>query len=384
VKRLPPPPLPLSFLKRHFPNTSARQWNDWRWHMQHAVQAWEDLERFVRLTPEERSGCQQTQKLFRLRLPPYVLSLMDADNPHCPIRRQAIPLPQEATCAPGELADPLGEEKHSPVRALVHRYADRALLLCTDSCPMYCRHCTRRRITRGGQPLGEAARSEAVDYIAANPGIREVVLSGGEPALLSDEVMEALLQRLRAIAHVDVIRLGTRAPVTLPMRITPAFARLLRRHAPVFVVTHFNHPKEVTPAAVRACGLLVDAGVPVENQTVLLRGINSSARILEALFLACLRMRVRPYYLHQLDVAQGIEHMRTPLHWGVKLLGQLAGRLSGLALPAFAVDLPGGGGKVRLVPEAIVAREGQQTVLQNPEGRHYVYPEPSETNCDCP
>jgi lysine 2,3-aminomutase len=352
--------------------------------MQHAVHRWEDLERFFPLTPEERLGCLQTQGLFRLRVPPYILSLIDAKHPHCPIRRQAIPLPQEATFSPGELEDPLGEEAHRPVEAVVHRYADRALLLCTDVCPMYCRHCTRRRITRGGHPLGEKAREAAVDYIAATPGIREVLLSGGEPALLSDEALEALLKRLRAIGHVEVIRLGTRVPVTLPMRVTPAFARLLRRHAPVFVVTHFNHPREVTPAAARACGLLVDAGVPVENQAVLLRGINSSARILEALFVACLRMRVRPYYLHQLDVAQGIAHMRTPLGFGVEVLRELTGRVSGLALPAFAVDLPGGGGKVRLGPEAIVSQEAGYTVLQTPEGHHHVYPEPPEEDCHCP
>ena len=352
--------------------------------MQNAVHTPEALQRFVPLTPAERQGCMQTQSLFRLRIPPYVLSLMDTGHPHCPIRRQAIPLPDEATFREDELADPLGEEAFRPVEALVHRYADRALLLCTDSCPMYCRHCTRRRLTRGGHPLGKAARAQAVDYIAKNPSIREVVLSGGEPALLDDEVLEALLTRLRAIAHVDIIRLGTRVPVTLPMRVTPAFARLLRRHAPVFVVTHFNHPKEVTPAAARACALLVDAGVPVENQTVLLRGINSSVRVLEALFLACLRMRVRPYYVHQLDVAQGIAHMRTPLHFGVEALRQLSARLSGLALPAFAVDLPGGGGKVRLWPEAVVSREEKQTVLQTPEGKRYAYPEPQEADCRCP
>ena len=373
-----------SFRQRHFRNVSAKQWNDWRWQMQNAVHTGEALERFVQLTPQERLGCMQSQKLFRLRVPPYVLSLMDASHPHCPIRRQAIPLPEEARCAEGELEDPLGEEKYRPVEALIHRYADRALLLCTDMCPMYCRHCTRRRITRGGHPLGEAAWAKAVDYIAATPSIREVLLSGGEPALLSDAVLERLLKKLRAIAHVEIIRLGTRVPVTLPMRITPAFARLLRRHAPVFVVTHFNHPKEVTPQAERACALLVDAGVPVENQAVLLRGINSSVRILEELFSACLRMRVRPYYLHQLDLAQGIEHMRTPLRFGMELLQQLMGRVSGLALPAFAVDLPGGGGKVRIAPEAVVSWGKQQTVLQNHEGKYHAYPEPKEGDCHCP
>jgi len=352
--------------------------------MQNAVQNWEVLERFVPLTPEERLGCIQTQKLFRLRLTPYVLSLVDAGHPHCPIRRQAIPLPQEVGQGEGELEDPLGEEKYRPVEALVHRYADRALLLCTDSCPMYCRHCTRRRLTRGGRPLGEGAWAQALEYIAARPGIREVILSGGEPGLLSDEVLGGLLGRLRAIAHVEVIRLGTRVPVTLPMRITRPFARLLRRHAPLFVITHFNHPKEVTPEAARACSLLVDAGVPVENQAVLLRGINSSVRILEALFVACLRMRVRPYYLHQMDLAQGTWHLRTPLRFGLEAMEALSGRVSGLAMPAFAVDLPGGGGKVRLGPEAVVSWEGGHTVLKNHEGHHYIYPEPPEADCHCP
>jgi lysine 2,3-aminomutase len=239
-------------------------------------------------------------------------------------------------------------------------------------------------MTRGGHPLGEAAWAEAVDYISARPGIRDVLLSGGEPGLLGDEVLGGVLKRLRAIPHVEIIRVGTRVPVTLPMRVTPAFARLLRRHAPVFVVTHFNHPKEVTKEAARACALLVDAGVPVENQTVLLRGLNSSVRILEELFLACLRMRVRPYYMHQLDLVQGTEHWRTPLRFGVEVLQALAGRVSGLAMPAFAVDLPGGGGKIRLAPEVVVAWEERQTVLQNHEGRHHTYPEPREGDCHCP
>jgi len=211
-----------------------------------------------------------------------------------------------------------------------------------------------------------------------------VILSGGEPGLLADEVLEGLLKRLRDIKHVEIIRLGSRSPVTLPMRITPPFARMLRRYAPLFVVTHFNHPKEVTPEAQRACARLVDAGVPVENQAVLLRGLNSSARILEALFLACLRMRVRPYYLHQMDVAQGAGHWRTPLRWGVGLMQELGARVSGLALPAFAVDLPGGGGKLRLAPEGVVAWGEKETLLKNPEGRHYSYPEPLEDDCHCP
>jgi len=298
---------------------------------------------------------------------------------------QSVPIRAEARVRPGELADPLGEDPRRPVSAIIHKYPDRVLLMAFDSCPVYCRHCTRRRITKGGEAqLDRAALADAVEYVRAHPHVRDVLISGGDPLLLSNARLEELLQALRAIPHVEMIRIGTRIPVCLPQRVDDSLGALLRRYAPLYVITHFNHPKEMTPDSRRACECLVDHGVPVENQTVLMRRVNSSARILKELFHACLTMRVRPYYLHQMDLAQGIEHLRTPLAQGVAILEQLRGHTSGLAVPHFAVDLPGGLGKVTLQPDYVVERRGGETVLRNFRGESCTYPEPEATDCDCP
>ncbi len=298
---------------------------------------------------------------------------------------QAIPTRAEARIRTGELRDPLGEDLHRPVPAIVHKYPDRALFLALDSCSTYCRHCTRRRITKGGESvLGRDAWAEAIAYLRAHSEVRDVLVSGGDPLLLVDDRLDALLGEIQAIPHVEMVRIGTRVPVTLPMRVTGELAKLLRRHAPLFVVTHFNHPKELTAEARAACERLVDHGVPVENQSVLMRRVNSDARIIKELNHALLRSRVRPYYLHQMDVAQGLEHLRTPIAAGVGILEQLRGHTSGLAVPHLAVDLPGGGGKVTLQPEYVVERRGHETVFRNYRGEPYVYPEPEETDCSCP
>ena len=368
-----------------FPEATPEQWSDWRWQMRHAVRSLAELEGLVPLTGAERAGCRDTAELFRLGISPYYLCLIDPDHPSCPVRMQAIPVAAEGRVRPGELADPLGEDLTRPVPAVVHRYPDRVLLLALDSCSTYCRHCTRRRITRGGEAeLGRAALEEGIAYVRAHPEVRDVLVSGGDPLLLADARLEELLAPLRAIPHVEMIRIGTRIPVCLPMRITSELARLLRRHAPLFVVTHFNHPKELTAEARAACELLVDHGVPVENQAVLLRRVNSEARIIKELGHALLRARVRPYYLHQMDVAEGCEHLRTPLSRGVEILEALRGHTSGLAVPHLAVDLPGGGGKVTLQPEYVVERRGSETLFRNFRGETYTYPEPSETDCSCP
>jgi len=371
--------------RRLYPDVALEQWNDWRWQMRHAVRGLPELERVLPLTEAERAGCHDTANLFRLAISPYYLSLIDPSHPFCPVRMQAIPVQAEARVRPGELEDPLGEDQARPVSAIVHRYPDRVLLLALDSCSTYCRHCTRRRITKGGE--ADFSRSElhkGVEYIRAHPEVRDVLISGGDPFLLSDERLSELLEPLRAIPHVEMLRIGTRVPVCLPMRVTPALGRLLRRHAPLFVVTHFNHPKELTPEARSACELLVDHGVPVENQTVLLRRVNSEARIIRELNHGLLRARVRPYYLHQMDVAQGCEHLRTPLSTGIRILEALRGHTSGLAIPHLAVDLPGGGGKVTLQPEYVLERGGKQTLLRNFRGETYLYPEPEETDTSCP
>jgi lysine 2,3-aminomutase len=368
-----------------FPGVSDDEWRDWRWQQRAVLATVADFERVVALTPAEREGFARTADRFRVGATPYYASLIDAAHPHCPVRRQVIPLPEEAAEAAGDRRDPTGEEPHRPVRALVQKYPDRALLLATDRCPVYCRHCTRRRIAGGdGNGLDRAALAEAVDWLRGRPSIREVIVSGGDPLTLSDERLEEILAALRGVPHVRVLRLATRAPVTNPFRVTEPLARLLRRFAPLWVVSHFNHPKELTPEAREACERLVDAGVPVENQSVLLRRINSSARTLVALNERLLEWRVRPYYLHQGDLAEGTGHLRTPLQAGVKILGEMRGRTSGLAIPHLAVDLPGGEGKVALAPDYVEAREGSGTWLRGPRGGRAFYPDPADGATDCP
>ncbi|HZH02926.1 MAG TPA: KamA family radical SAM protein [Myxococcaceae bacterium] len=362
-----------------------RQWADWRWQLRNAVRSLASLEKMLPLTDDERAGCRDTAGIFRMGITPYYLSLVDRGHPFCPVRMQAIPVQAEARVRPGEREDPLGEDHNRPVPAVIHKYPDRALLLALDSCPVYCRHCTRRRITKGGEAeLGKETLRQGLDYIRATPKIRDVLITGGDPLLLTESRLEELLAPLQAIPHVEMVRIGTRVPVCLPMRVTESLAKTLRKYAPVYVVTHFNHPKEVTPQARAACELLVDHGVPVENQAVLLRRVNSDARIIRELSHACLRMRVRPYYLHQMDLAHGLEHLRTPLAKGVEILEAMRGHTTGLAVPHLAVDLPGGGGKVTLQPDYVVERRGRETVLRNYKGEHYVYPEPEETDCHCP
>ncbi|BDG01823.1 KamA family radical SAM protein [Anaeromyxobacter oryzae] len=374
--------------KATFPHATDAEWRDWRWQQRHALTSAEALGRVVPLTDAERRGLALAEGRSRIAVTPYYASLMDPDHPSCPVRMQVIPAPGEATLAFGDLEDPIGEEPHRPARAIVHKYRDRALFLAVDRCAVYCRHCTRRRITFGEDgAFDRAAVDEGIAYVRAHPEVRDVIVSGGDPLVLSDDRLEAILAGLRAIPHVQVLRVATRAPVTCPMRITDDLAAMLRRFAPLFLVTHFNHPKECTPEAREACERLVDHGVPVENQTVLLRGVNSSARILGDLFERLLTFRVRPYYLHQGDLAAGTSHLRTPLEAGVEILERLRGRTSGLAIPHLAVDLPGGGGKVTLQPTYLLG-EGEQGGrghwLRNHRGERYFYPEPPGRDCTCP
>ncbi|OJT20238.1 lysine 2,3-aminomutase [Archangium sp. Cb G35] len=368
-----------------FPDATDAEWSDWRWHQRHAVRSLAQLEKYVSLTPDELVGVQETSELFRIGISPYYLSLIDRDHPFCPIRMQSIPVRAEARIRPGELEDPLGEDKTRPEEAIVHKYPDRVLFLALDTCSVYCRHCTRRRITKGGEAeLTKEQMRRGLEYIRNHPEVRDVLISGGDPFLLSEERLEALLAPLHEIPHVEMVRIGTRVPVCLPMRVTDSLARLLRRYAPVYVVTHFNHPKEVTPEAREACERLVDHGVPVENQAVLMRQLNSDARIIRELSHALLRIRVRPYYLHQMDVAQGCEHLRTPISKGMEIIQQLRGHTTGLAVPHLAVDLPGGGGKVTLQPDYVLERGEHETVFRNYKGERYLYPEPEQTDCSCP
>ncbi len=364
---------------------AGSSWRDWRWQHRNALRTAGALSRVVALTPAEREGLAASAGRFRVAVTPYYASLMDPEHPHCPVRMQAIPVAAEAAHAEGDLRDPLGEDGTRPVRAVVHRYPDRALLLVADSCAVYCRHCTRRRIT-GGEEGGfdREAVEEGLAYVRAHRELRDVLVSGGDPLSLSDVRLAWVLGALRSIPHVEIVRLATRAPVTCPMRVTEELARLLRSAKPLFAVTHFNHPKECTPEAQEACERLVDHGVPVENQTVLLRRVNSSARTIADLNHRLLSWRVRPYYLHQGDVAEGTAHLRTPLACGVEILEQLRGHTSGLAVPHLAVDLPGGGGKVTLQPAYALGRVEGGTAFRSWRGERYVYPDPPEGDCTCP
>ena len=368
-----------------YPEATDAEWGDWRWQARQMIGTLEALEAKLPLSPEERNAVASTRAIFRLGITPYYLSLVHPTHPFCPIRRQSIPLAGEATVRPGELRDPLGEDLTRPTPAIVQRYPDRLLLLATDRCTVYCRHCTRRRLTGGDEgELDRAALRDAVRYLRAHPEVRDVLVSGGDPLLLSDARLDELLSEVASVPSVEMIRIGTRIPVTCPMRVTDELARLLRRHAPLFVVTHFNHAREITPEAARACEALVDAGVPVENQTVLLRQVNSSARAILDLNHRLLRLRVRPYYLHQADVAEGIEHLRTPIEKGIEILEALRGHTSGLAVPHLAVDLPGGGGKVTIQPNYVLSSGEREWKLRNFQDRIYRYPQPAERDCSCP
>lgn len=389
-------PIPADSPWRAF-EASEADWNDWRWQQRRAIDTLEKAERFLLLTEDERRGIACARTALPFRVTPHFLSIVDPQDPACPLRRQIIPSAAEAALHQGELRDPLGEDGHSPVPGLVHKYEDHVLLLATDRCASYCRHCTRRRIAggvghrdRGRAPAAHApprgdALPRAIDYIARHREIRDVLISGGDPLLLSDGRLAALLGALRAIDHVEILRIGTRVPAFNPMRVTEALAALLRRFAPLFVVTHFNHARELTPASMAACGRLADAGIALDNQTVLLRGINSEAAVLKALFEKLLVARVRPYYLHQLDLAEGIEHFRTPLRTGVEILRALRGHTSGLAIPHLAVDLPGGYGKIAIGPDYVEAVSEAGTLFRNWQGQicPHPYPEPREKDCRC-
>ena len=352
--------------------TPDEQWSDWRWQMRSRVTTLAELEGLIDLTADERAGIVARADAFPFAITPYYLSLMQ--GPGCPVRRQAVPHLDETIVTPWDLVDPLAEEEHSPVPGLSHRYPDRALLYVTHNCPVYCRHCTRQR--KVGDATSAPARdalAAALDYVRRTPAIKDVLISGGDPLSLSDARLVEIAAELRSIPSVEILRLCTRNPVTLPQRITPELLTALRPLHPIFVNTHFNHPRECTPEAALALNRLADAGFAVGNQMVLLRGINDDAATVEALNRWLLRQRCRPYYILQCDPVGGTAHLRTPVQAGVDILDALRGRVSGLGVPQLVVDLPGGGGKVTLVPERLVRREGARMVFRNGQGREFTY-----------
>lgn len=357
------------------------QWLDWRWQLGHMLTTADELARAVALSPEERAGLARSAHLFRIGITPYYASLMDPVNASCPIRLQAIPRPAEAEVRDEELRDPLGEDSHNPAPSVIHKYPDRVLFLVVDRCGIYCRHCNRRRLVGGDEPPTTADLEAGLDYIARTPRIRDVLLSGGDPLLLSTRRLDYLLGRLRAIRHVETLRIGTRLPVVCPMRIDAELAGALRTHHPLFVNTHFNHAKELTPEARAACERLVDAGIPVGNQTVLLRGVNSSVRSLRALMRGLVRSRVRPYYLFQGDTVLGTDHLRTPVETAMELYRGLRGWISGMCVPELVLDAPGGGGKVPIVPSYLEHVDRDRAVVRTYRGDRIEYPQPRERDC---
>ena len=367
-----------------FPNVTDEQWNDWKWQVKNRIETLEDLKKYVTLTPEEEEGVKKTLQTLRMAITPYYISLIDPNNPDCPVRKQAVPTGKETYQSPADLLDPLHEDEDSPVPGLTHRYPDRVLLLITDMCSMYCRHCTRRRFA--GQKDGESAIDridKAIEYIAKTPQVRDVLLSGGDSLCVSDERLEYIISRVRAIPHVEIIRLGSRTPVVCPQRITDDLVNMLKKYHPVWLNTHFNHPQEVTKEAAEACAKLANAGIPLGNQTVLLRGVNDCVNTMKKLMHELVKMRVRPYYIYQCDLSMGIEHFRTPVSKGIEIIEGLRGHTSGYAVPTFVVDAPGGGGKTPVMPQYVISQAPGKVVLRNFEGVITTYTEPTDYKNEC-
>ncbi len=377
----PVPTLPVIRANREEPEEDEQR-SDWRWQVRRAALTLETLERALTLTDSEREGTRRAlEDGFPLSITPYYLSLVDPHDPACPIRLQCVPRADEAREVPGDLRDPLGEEAHEVAPHLVRRYPDRALLIATDRCSVYCRFCTRSRMVgQGGGSRSLAILEPAFAYLEANPEVQDVIVSGGDPLVASTERVAAILERLAAIPSIGTVRVASRVPVTLPMRIDDELCRALRAHPATWVMTHFNHPKELTPLAREACARMVDHGLPVMNQTVLLRGVNDRAETLEALFRGLVRTRVRPYYLLQADPVRGTGHLRTPIATGEAIMARLTGRLSGIALPKLIVDTPGGKGKVPHGPSWVARRRPGVTTFRTFRGEEVDYVDPPAEN----
>ncbi|MDN5347957.1 MAG: lysine 2,3-aminomutase [Clostridia bacterium] len=357
------------------------QWKDWRWQIRNRITTLDKLKQVINLTPEEEEGIRYCLKTLQMAITPYYATLMDPNDPEDPIRKQAVPVSLELQVGQYDMEDPLYEELDSPVSGITHRYPDRVLFLITDQCSMYCRHCTRRRFagtTDKALPIKQIEKG--LDYIRRTPSIRDVLLSGGDSLCISDDRLEYLLRRLREIKHVEIIRLGTRTPVVLPQRITPALCNMIHKYHPVWLNTHFNHPKEVTPAAQEACARLADAGIPLGNQTVLLRGVNDNPNTIKELNHKLLMARVRPYYLYQCDLSPGIEHFRTSVATGIEIMERLRGHTSGLAVPTYVIDAPGGGGKIPVMPQYLISQSDEKVILRNYEGVICTYIQPRRLN----
>ncbi len=366
-----------AFRNRYYPSTPIAEWNDWRWQLRNRITTTEQLEKIITLTDSERQALQRSSSTLPFAITPYYASLISPDNPDNPIRRAVVPVVNELVVSSGEAHDPLGEDSHTPVPGLVHRYPDRALFLITDYCSNYCRYCTRSRMVGRSQDTTAIKErwEKAFVYMEQHSEIRDVLLSGGDPLTLPDETLEYILKRLHSIKHVEMIRIGTKTPAVLPQRITSQLTRMLKRYHPLWISIHAMHPSEQTREMKKACERLADAGIPLGSQTVLLAGINDDVPTMKSLMQGMVRMRVKPYYLYQCDPIIGSAHFRTTVDKGLEIYQGLRGHTTGYAVPTYVIDAPGGGGKIPLLPQTCLGRDGNDVLLRNYEGNIYRYPD---------
>ncbi len=358
---------------------SEKDWNSHIWQLKNRVTTLRQLEEHLVLTEEERSGVILSGTKLAMAITPFFFNLIDREDPDCPIRKQVVPRIEETLTSPYEMADPCGEDSHMPVPGLVHRYPDRVLFLVTDRCASYCRYCTRSRVVSGaGQQELETNYEAAFRYLEEHTEVRDVLLSGGDPLLFSDQKLERILNRLRSIPHIEFLRIGSRVPIFLPQRITPQLCEMLQRYHPLFMSVHVNHPRELTLEVKAGMERLANHGVPLGNQSVLLRGVNDDVEVMKTLVHKLLMCRVKPYYLYQLDLIQGSSHLEAPVEDGIKIIEGLRGHTTGYAVPQYVIDAPGGGGKVPVNPEYVLESSRERTLIRNFEGRTFEYPEPAK------
>ena len=350
-------------------DVTPEQWDSWHWQVNNRIDTVEQLKKIINLTKEEEDHITQVLGKFRMGITPYYAAQMDVNDHRCPIRMQAVPTILETHVGKADMVDPLHEDGDSPAPGLTHRYPDRVLFLITDQCSMYCRHCTRRRFAgHQDQSVPQENIDKCIEYIRNHPEVRDVLLSGGDALLVSDEILEYIIKKLREIPHVEIIRIGSRTPVVCPQRITDDLVNMLKKYHPIWLNTHFNHPKEFTPESKEAIRKLADAGIPLGNQTVLLRGVNDCPHVMMKLVHELVKIRVRPYYIYQCDLSLGIEHFRTPVSKGIEIIEALRGHTSGYAVPTFVVDAPGGGGKIPVMPQYMISQSPDKVILRNFEG----------------
>jgi lysine 2,3-aminomutase len=380
--RFPVSPETRAFYRRFYPGTTTAEWNDWHWQFQARIRSSAELTRIFKLSEDELGAVTKHEGPLPVGITPYYASLMSLDDPTEPLRRTHIMTGAEFIRMPGEADDPLGEDHDTVAPGLVHRYPDRVLFLTTGTCSTYCRYCTRSRMV--GNPGGEYQFStrqwdKALAYLEAHTEVRDVLLSGGDPLSIGDDKLDWLLTRLRAIKHIEFLRIGTKIPMVLPQRITKSLVAVLKKHHPLFMSIHVTHPRELTPEVTEATARLADAGIPLGSQTVLMKGINDDPAIMKPLMQGLLRRRVKPYYLYQCDPIRGSSHFRTTVEKGLEIISALRGHTTGYASPMFAVDAPGGGGKILIAPDSVVGRDGNDLLLRNFEGGVYRYPDPGGT-----